>query len=201
MNLPEPGLRRFHHDLRGSVSNLRMALEACLRDPSLLGPLGPEMLLQLGQLQTRLAQQNILSKTLFPQQKLALHRLLQQWHTGGELLLEPRLTETPIEVDPDLLWGAIDEIQRNAERWAQGLQSIELRAVENGWELQLRDRGPGWPEGLEAWLLERDWEWKGQLRLGLRLVKELAHSMNAELRLESHEHGSGVCLFFPGGAR
>ena len=201
MNLPEAGLRRFHHDLRGAVSNLRMALEACLRDPSLLGPLGPEMLLEIGHIQSRLAQQNLLSKTLSPQQKTPLHRLLVQWHAGGELKPQPKVVESPLEVDPDLLWGAVEEVHRNAERWGQGLQRIEFRATEGGWELLLEDRGPGWPEGLEEWLQKEDWLFHGQLRLGLKLVQRLAHSMNAELRLESVEQGSCVSLFFPGGER
>jgi hypothetical protein len=199
LNLPESGLRRFHHDLRGSVSNLRIALEACLRDPALLGPLGPEMLNQLGQLQCRLAQQNLLSKTLFPLSPVALDQLLTRWFQQGELALEPSVVKSPVRVDPDLLWGVVEEVQRNAELWAQGLRHIELCPSEQGWVLRFEDQGPGWPEGLLNWLEGEDWVWKGQLRLGLRLVSELATALGARLRLESAPEGSCTCLYFAGG--
>lgn len=176
-------LRRLSHDVRGSVANLRMGLEACCQSPALLTQLGPAMLEELNRLDRRLQQLNWLARCEHASAQLHdVPSLVAGWCADRGL----SLTECPpfqARLDPDLMRAAFIEICENAQTHAGGVRQVRIDFTEDRWQLEVLDHGPGWPTGLASWL-EQPQLWNGQIALGLPLVQKVLSQHGGKLLLE-----------------
>lgn len=164
--------RRLSHDLRGSLANLRMGLQACIETPVLLAQLGQPLLQEVDRLDRRLIQLSWMGRCAQPQmQECNLQPVLAAWAQERGL---PEVECPPLRVsfDPDLIKAALFQLCDNAELHAGGVSQVRVVADDSSWQLQLTDRGAGWPEGLADWLQDPQL-WHGQIALGLPLVQKV----------------------------
>lgn len=176
--------RRLSHDLRGSLANLRIGLQACRETPELFAQLGEALLEEVERLDRRLLQLSWMARCADPQrQPCNLQALLNGW--AQEMGLP--LVDCPVvrvTLDPDLFRAAFEQVCHNAERHAGGVAEVRVTVSDSHWQLQVGDRGKGWPEGLPAWLSEDPDLWQGQIALGLPLVKKVLSCHAGSLQLD-----------------
>lgn len=181
MNVPT--IRRLGHDLRGSLANLRMGLQACRENPEMLGMLGDALLQEVDLLDGRLIQLNWMARCNAPvRDEVNVHLVVAGW--AKEKGLEPsQLEPVRASVDPDLLKAALDQLYDNAVRHGGGYEGLQLRMMGRRLHLEVRDHGQVWPDGIQDWLKDPQL-WNGQIALGLALVQKVAQAHDGELLLE-----------------
>lgn len=192
-------LRRLGHDLRGSCSNLRMALQAGQSDSALLLSLAPALLEEVERLDRRLLQLHWWARCGFPElQSLQFSQVLRR-HLGGLLSAG---ADGLWEGDPDLLEAAVFEVMDNGRRFGGGLKRVSLSLEKESWVVTFEDEGPGWPEGLQAWLDQPGWKlWRDQVALGLCLAKAFVEAHQGTMLLLSSPQGATLQWSFPRGDR
>ena len=113
-----------------------------------------------------------------------------------------------LKMDRELLRRAVENVLRNAIRYSPdgAIVGVELTAVTDGWQLSIRDRGPGVPPAaLEKIFLpffradnhrarKAD---SGGVGLGLAIARRAALWHNGTLRAENAEPGLRVLLHLP----
>ena len=190
MNVPT--LRRLSHDLRGSLANLRMGLQACRESPDMLAVLGEALLQEVDRLDGRLIQLNWMARCNAPNcDEVNVHLVVEGWakEKGLEQLqLEP----VRASVDPDLLKAALDQMHDNAVRHGGGYTGTTLRVSGRRLHLEISDHGKGWPDNIYDWLKDSQL-WNGQIALGLPLAQRVAQAHGGELILE----GGSAALSLP----
>lgn len=175
--------RRLSHDLRGSLANLRIGLQACRETPELFSALNEAMLEEVERLDHRLVQLGWMVRSAEPQKRECnLQALVASWATERGIA-RVECPEARVCLDPDLLRAAFNELCDNAVRHGGGIAALSVVAGPSAWELQLSDQGPGWPAGLKEWL-EDPQLWHNQIALGLPLVKKLLASHGGSLVLD-----------------
>lgn len=190
-------LRRLGHDLRGSCSNLRMALQAGQSDSALLLSLAPALLEEVERLDRRLLQLHWWARCSFPQlQPLQLSQMLRR-------LLGEKFSSGPDgfwQGDPDLLEAAVSEVMDNGRRYGGGLKRVSLSLEKDSWVVTFEDKGPGWPEGLQAWLDQPGWKlWRDQVALGLSLARAFVEAHQGRMLLLPSSPGATLQWFLPRG--
>ena len=196
MNEELRALRRLSHDLRGSVANLRIGLQACQENSELLSALGESMLSEVERLDRRLIQLSWLGRTAHPvDQPNSVNKLVQQW---SPLPVEGEGVSA--QVDADLLEAAIRELVRNANEHGGELTRVHVSNQAENWVVRIEHRGSDFPNGLTDWL-ERPGVrlWREQLALGLRLAQRVAEAHNGTLSLGTIEGGGWVEISAPRG--
>lgn len=182
MNVPT--LRRLSHDLRGSLANLRMGLQACRESPEMLGVLGDALLQEVDRLDSRLIQLNWIARCSAPNRdEVNVHMVVESWakEKGVEQLpLEP----IRASIDPDLIRAALDQLYDNAVAHGGGYVGTNVRMLGRRLQLEVRDQGKGWPDSIHNWLKDPQL-WNGQIALGLALAQKVAQAHDGELLLES----------------
>lgn len=185
MKLSQATLRRLSHDLRGSLANLRIGLQACQATPDLFGDLAEALLEEVERVDRRMLQLSWLGRCTYPHPRpIDLGDLVAGW--SGQV------TESWVtRGDPDLLQAAFLEVRQNAETYGGGLSEVRLLPqAQGGWSLRVGHRGGNWPEHLQGWLEQQDMPlWNGQLALGLRLVQQVLEVHQGRLILEPN----GLC--------
>lgn len=181
MNVPT--LRRLSHDLRGSLANLRMGLQACRESPDMLAVLGEALLQEVDSLDGRLVQLNWMARCGAPNPELVnVHLVVESWASERglqELQLEP----VRAQVDPDLLKAALDQLYRNAEQHGGGCLGLRLLVTGQRLLLEVRDQNKGWPENIYDWLKDPQL-WQGRVALGLALAQRVVLAHRGELILQ-----------------
>jgi signal transduction histidine kinase len=176
-------LRRLSHDLRGSLANLRMGLQACRESPDMLALLGDALLQEVDRLDGRLIQLNWMARCSAPNRdQVNVHLVVEGWakDKGVEgLQVEP----VQASIDPDLLKAALDQLYDNAVQHGGGYSGIGLRVTGRRLHLEVRDGNRGWPDNIYDWLKDPQL-WGGQIALGLPLVQKVAVAHEGELLLE-----------------
>ena len=171
------------HDLRGSLANLRMGLQACRESPEMLGILGEAMLQEVDKLDGRLVQLGWIARCGGPQrQECNVHRVVEDWaqERGLENL---KLESVCSTVDPDLLKAALDQLFQNAQTHGGGCTGVWVSRQGERLILDVRDQGEGWPEAIHEWLKDPQL-WQGQIALGLAVAQRVAWAHQGELVLE-----------------
>ena len=171
------------HDLRGSLANLRMGLQACRESPDMLASLGDALLQEVDKLDGRLVQLGWLARCGGPERaECNVHLLVEAWaqQVGLKALhLEP----VRALVDADLLQAALDQLFHNAQVHGGGCTGVWLTVQGQRFALEVRDQGKGWPDELHEWLKDPQL-WKGQIALGLAVAQKVAWAHHGELLLE-----------------
>lgn len=185
-------MRRLSHDLRGSLANLRMGLQACRESPEMLAMLGDALLQEVDRLDARLIQLNWMARCGAPERdEVNLHLVVDSWATEkgvANLRLEP----VQASLDPDLVKAALDQLYDNAVKHGGGYIGTTLRVSEGRIRLEIADRGSAWPDNISEFLQDPQL-WNGQLALGLALAQRVARAHQGELEL-----GEGkVALILP----
>lgn len=189
MNVPT--LRRLSHDLRGSLANLRMGLQACRESPEMLAVLGEALLQEVDRLDGRLIQLSWMARCSSPSRdEVNLHLVVESWAREkelGQLRLEP----VRAGVDPDLIKAALDQLYENAVVHGGGYSGTSLRVTGRRLQLEVHDGGKGWPDNIYDWLKDPQL-WNGQIALGLPLVQKVARAHQGELVLEPGSAGLSI---------
>ncbi len=191
MNVPT--LRRLSHDLRGSLANLRMGLQACRESPEMLGILGDALLQEVDRLDGRLIQLNWMARCSAPNRdEVHVHLVVEGWAREkelGQLQVEP----VRASVDPDLLKAALDQLYENAVRHGGGYSGTSLRVTGRRLQLDVHHEGKVWPDNIYDWL-KAPQLWNGQIALGLPLAQKVAQAHEGELVLEPGSAGLSIPL-------
>ncbi len=186
-------VRRLSHDLRGSLANLRMGLQACRESPEMLAVLGEALLQEVDRLDGRLIQLNWMARCKAANRdELNVHLVVEGWAREKELdglQLEP----VRASVDPDLLKAALDQLYDNAVAHGGGYIGTSLRLTGAGLQLDILDGGTGWPDRIIDWLKDPQL-WAGQIALGLPLAQKVARAHEGELVLEPGRAGLSIPL-------
>lgn len=180
MNVPT--LRRLSHDLRGSLANLRMGLQACRESPDMLAVLGEALLQEVDRLDGRLIQLNWMARCKAPNRDLVnLHSVVESWarERGLDNL---NLEAVQACVDPDLLRAALDQLHDNAQQHGGGYQGLSLVLTGRRLLLEMQDQNKGWPNHIYDFLKDPQL-WEGRIALGLALVQRVAQAHEGELIL------------------
>ena len=176
-------LRRLSHDLRGSLANLRMGLQACRESPEMLSMLGGALLEEVDRLDGRLIQLNWIARCGSPNRdEVNAHLIVEGWAKDRDvqgLQLEP----VQASLDPDLLKAALDQLYDNAVKHGGGYEGIGLRVTGRRLHLEVRDQNKGWPDNIYDWLKDPQL-WNGQIALGLPLAQKVAQAHDGDLLLE-----------------
>jgi two-component system, OmpR family, sensor histidine kinase TctE len=114
-----------------------------------------------------------------------------------------------VEGDPFLLREMLNNLLDNAIRYTQrgGQVTVSVRRRDAHTELVVEDNGPGIPEAERARVFERFYRVLGTgaegVGLGLAIVREIAQSHGAEIKLAQGPHGIGtiVTVAFPATAK
>ncbi len=118
-------------------------------------------------------------------------RLLTLTHAPAGLRCAPQLETVEVDLDTALsLSLATNELVVNAAKHAylgrsDGVLQIELRAGVEQHELRIADDGPGLPAGVELATART---------LGLRLVRDLAVKIRAEVQIDSTMAGTSIVI-------
>lgn len=191
MNVPT--LRRLSHDLRGSLANLRMGLQACRESPEMLGMLGEALLQEVDRLDGRLLQLSWMARCSSPSRdEVHVQLVVEGWAQEkglGQLQLEP----VRASVDSDLIKAALDQLYENAVVHGGGYSGTSLRVTGRRLQLEIHDGGKGWPDNLHEWLKDPQL-WGGQIALGLPLAQKVARAHDGELLLEPGRAGLSIPL-------
>ena len=181
------------HDLRGSLANLRMGLQACRESPDMLAVLGEALLQEVDKLDGRLVQLGWMARCGAPhREECSIQLLVESW--AQERGLEDlKLAQVRALVDPDLLKAALDQLFQNAQTHGGGCSQVCLTVQDMRFRLEVCDQGTGWPDGLPEWL-EDPQLWRGQIALGLPLAQRVARAHQGELLLLE---GGVVALSLP----
>ena len=180
--------RRLSHDLRGSLANLRIGLQACQENPQLFAELHSALLDEVERLDHRLFQLGWMARCSDPhKQECLLPALLAAW-TQERGLAEVDCPAVRVMLDPDLMGVAFDQLCDNAERHGGGVTGVRVVVSQDSWQLHVGDRGPGWPEGLEEWLRDPQL-WRGQIALGLPLAQRVLASHQGRILLDQSPAG------------
>ncbi|MFN8607813.1 MAG: ATP-binding protein [Vulcanimicrobiota bacterium] len=181
MNVPT--LRRLSHDLRGSLANLRMGLQACCESPEMLAVLGEALLQEVDRLDGRLVQLSWMARCNTPNNELVnVHAVIEGWGCDrgfSQTELEP----VQARLDPDLLKAALDQLFNNAEQHGGGCQAVRLQVTGRRLMVEVQDQGRGWPENIHDWLKDPQL-WQGGVALGLPLAQRVAQALDGELILQ-----------------
>lgn len=176
------------HDLRGSLANLRMGLQACRESPEMLAVLGEAMLQEVDKLDGRLVQLGWMARCGAPHRdECNVHLVVEGWaqDRGLECL---KLEPVRASIDPDLLKAALDQLYNNAQSHGGGCTQVCLTVQGERLNLEVRDQGKGWPAELHEWLKDPQL-WNGQIALGLAVTQRVAWAHQGELLLQ---HGSAA---------
>ena len=125
-----------------------------------------------------------------------LTRMLTAAHTpeGVRLRYVPRLESVIVDLNTAVpLSLIVNELILNAAKYAyvgrsEGELRIELRAGPEHHELCIADDGPGLPAGLDP---------ETTRTLGLRLVRDLARQIRAEVNIDSSISGTSIRILWP----
>ncbi|MBX3165959.1 MAG: HAMP domain-containing histidine kinase [Candidatus Eremiobacteraeota bacterium] len=191
MNVPT--LRRLSHDLRGSLANLRMGLQACRESPEMLGMLGEALLQEVDRLDGRLIQLSWMARCSAPNRdQMQVHLVVEGWakEKGLEQL---KLEPVRASIDPDLLKAALDQLYDNAVKHGGGYGGTFLRMTGRRLQLEIHDAGKGWPGNIYDWLKDPQL-WNGQIALGLPMAQKVAQAHEGELVLEPGSAGLSIPL-------
>jgi len=176
-------IRRMNHDLRGSLANLRMGLQACRESPEMLAVLGEALLQEVDKLDGRLVQLGWMARCGAPHRDECNVQLVVESWAQERGLENLKLESVRACIDPDLLKAALDQLYTNAQTHGGGCSEVRLAVLGRRLELEVRDQGKGWPEGLFEWLKDPQL-WKGQIALGLPVAQRVAWAHQGELQLE-----------------
>ncbi|MBS2036646.1 HAMP domain-containing histidine kinase [bacterium] len=181
MNVPT--LRRLSHDLRGSLANLRMGLQACRESPDMLTVLGEALLQEVDCLDRRLIQLNWMARCGAPNPELVnVHAVVEGWAADrgvSGLQLEP----VQAHLDADLFKAGLDQLYDNALKHGGGCLGVRLLVTGQRLLLEVRDQDKGWPDNIYDWLKDPQL-WRGQVALGLAVAQRVARAHGGELILE-----------------
>lgn len=175
--------RRLSHDLRGSLANLRIGLQACRETPDLFAALSEAMLEEVERLDHRLVQLGWMVRSAEPQMRECnLQALVAGWASerGIEKIDCPAVQA---RLDPDLLRAAFNQLCDNATRHGGGVVGVLVTATDSLWQLEIHDNGPGWPDGLKEWLQDPQL-WHNQIALGLPMVQKVLAGHGGSLVLD-----------------
>ena len=176
-------IRRLSHDLRGSLANLRMGLQACRESPDMLALLGDALLQEVDRLDGRLIQLNWMARCGAPNRdQVNVHRVVEGW-AKDKGVAGVQLEPVQASIDPDLVKAALDQLYDNAEQHGGGYSGLGLRVTGGRLHLEVRDQKRGWPDNLSEWLKDPQL-WGGQIALGLPLVQKVAVAHGGELLLK-----------------
>lgn len=107
-----------------------------------------------------------------------------------------------VNTDPKLLSIIVHNLLDNAIKVTnQGSVKISALKMENGFEIDVEDTGPGMPAYIIKWCNESHPESNGAIightGLGLSIVKELMAWINGQVSIRNKETGAVVRLIFP----
>lgn len=113
----------------------------------------------------------------------------------AEASFEPEVDLARVQGEERLLRRSLRNLLENARRYGGPDVTLQLRAVSDGFDLVVADRGPGVPEGMRERIFEPFFrlpghaEMAGGVGLGLSLVKQIAERAGGSVRCEPREGG------------
>ena len=194
-------LREVHHRVKNNlqiVSSLLSLQARQLTDPALIAGFAAtrERVRTMAAVHERLYETGDLAAMDLGPHIGGLVRMLTKAHApeGVRLRCAPRLERVMADLNTAVpLSLIINELILNAAKYAyagrsEGELRIELRAGGERHELLIADDGPGLPAGIEPATAKT---------LGLRLVRDLARQIRAEVRIQSSDAGTSFRLEWP----
>ena len=195
-------LREVHHRVKNNlqiVSSLLSLQTRQLTDPALIAGFAStrERVRAMAAVHERLIEKGDFATIDLAAHIGTLARMLTKAHApeGVRLRCEPRLEPVMVDLNAAVpLSLIVNELILNAAKYAyagrsEGELKIELRAGAERHELLIADDGPGLPAGLEP---------EKTKTLGLRLVRDLARQIRAEVQIDSSPAGTSIRIAWPG---
>ena len=189
-------LREVHHRVKNNlqiVSSLLSLQTRQLTDPALIAGFAStrERVRAMAAVHERLIEKGDFAAIDLAAHIGALARMLTKAHAPEDVRLrcEPRLEPVTVDLNTAVpLSLIVNELILNAAKYAyagrsEGELRIELRAGAEQHELLIADDGPGLPDGMEP---------EKTKTLGLRLVRDLARQIRAEVHIDSSGAGTGI---------
>jgi signal transduction histidine kinase len=215
------------HELRTPLMALEIQFERLERNLAKLGPPGDRgpILVRINASKARLTDvvESLLGYSAIYsgrmrvarerfQPALAIETVLEESRTQAEQkgleLRRGTIAATIIDTDPKLFRLVVVNLVGNAIKYtSRGFVEVSAGPTSNGYQVTVRDTGPGIPADEQVRIFE-PFEQLAPVRakrgpgvgLGLALVKEIAASLGAQIRLESEVGtGSAFTIEFAGG--
>jgi PAS domain S-box-containing protein len=194
-------LREVHHRVKNNlqiVSSLLNLQSRQLTDPALTAIFANtrDRVRAMASVHERLYESGDFAEVDLARHLGVLVRMLTRAHAPAGVTIQPVLQLEPVTVDLNTavpLSLIANELIINALKYAfagnrEGTFTVALRADGAHCELRIADDGPGFPEALDPATTRT---------LGLRLVRDLAKQIRAQLEIDSTAAGTNIVLRWP----